>query len=108
MIRRLRFGPSTLAYTVRYSALAYLSAVLVFPLIGLVIDALRVGPAAFIRALESPAALRTGLSFTTALVMVAVNAVMGTATAWVLVRYPLPFKSFIKRSLIFLSPFRHS
>ena len=52
--------------------------------------------AAFWSALMNPFAWHAlKLTFGTALVMVAVNAVMGTLTAWVLVRYPFPGKGFV-------------
>lgn len=96
MTRKPRLGPSALAFGIRYGSLTYLGLVLVFPLLGLVFDTLRTGPAAFFEALFSPAAQSSlTLSFAAALIMVGVNAVMGTATAWVLVRYRLPAKSLL-------------
>jgi sulfate/thiosulfate transport system permease protein len=81
---------------VRYSTLAYLAAVLVLPFTGLVVETLRAGPKAFFVALSDGAALESlQLSIGTALLMVAFNAVMGTATAWVLVRYKIPGKTLI-------------
>jgi sulfate transport system permease protein len=77
----------------RASTLGYLGAMVVLPLAALAIQAAEPGPRAFVKALVDPFALHAiRLTFTTALVMVAINAVMGTATAWVLVRYQFPGK----------------
>lgn len=94
MIRRhkaLGTAPADLA--IRAGALGYLGLLVVLPLTALAVEAVRPGPAAFWKALANPFAWHAlKLTFVTALVMVAVNAVLGTATAWVLVRYPLPGK----------------
>ena len=56
----------------------------------------RSGPGAFARAAGDPIALHAlALTFLTAAVMVVVNVVTGTATAWVLVRYPFPGKNVV-------------
>ncbi len=58
------------------------------------VQAAEPGPAAFVKAVADPFAWHAlKLTFATALVMVAINAVMGTATAWVLVRYDFPGKA---------------
>ena len=61
------------------------------PLVALSIQAAEPGAAAFWKALSDPFAWHAlKLTFATALAMVLINAVMGTATAWVLVPLRLP------------------
>jgi sulfate transport system permease protein len=65
----------------------------VLPLAVLSLQAATQGPAAFWRELANPFAWHAlKLTFATASVMVFINAVTGTATAWVLVRYAFPGK----------------
>ena len=78
---------------VRGAALSYLALMVVLPLAALSVRAAEPGVSAFWKALTNPFAWHAlKLSFATALVMAAINAVMGTATAWVLVRYSFPGK----------------
>jgi sulfate transport system permease protein len=66
------------------------------PLAALGIESASLGPGAFGKALEDPFALHAlWLTFATAGVMVVINAVTGTATAWVLVRYSFPAKGVV-------------
>ena len=75
----------------RWSTLFYLGVMVVLPMAALSIEAVLPGYRPFARALGDPYAWHAlKLTFVTALVMVAINAVMGTATAWVLVRYNVP------------------
>ncbi len=77
----------------RTSTLAYLGVMVVLPLVALTIQAAEPGPGPFLKAVFDPFAWHAlKLTFATALVMVAINTVMGTATAWVLVRYEFPGK----------------
>jgi sulfate transport system permease protein len=77
----------------RASTLAYLGVMVVLPLAALAIQAAGPGPSSFFKAVLDPFAWHAlKLTFATAGVMVAINAVMGTATAWVLVRYDFPGK----------------
>lgn len=83
-------GPGLL---LRASTLAYLGVMVVLPLVALGVQASEGGAGAFVRAVVDPFAWHAlKLTFATALVMVLINAVMGTATAWVLVRYDFPGK----------------
>jgi sulfate transport system permease protein len=85
---------SSAALILRGSTLAYLGLMVVLPLAALTIQAAEPGPASFWKAIVDPFAWHAlKLTFATAFVMVAINAVMGTATAWVLVRYDFPGKS---------------
>jgi len=82
------------ALILRTSTLAYLGVMVVLPLTALTTQAFEPGLARFGQAVTDPFAWHAlKLTFATALVMVAINAVMGTATAWVLVRYDFPGKS---------------
>jgi sulfate transport system permease protein len=66
------------------------------PLAALGVESAGLGFGAFWKALTDPFALHAlWLTFATAGVMVLVNVVTGTATAWVLVRYPFPGKGFM-------------
>ena len=81
---------------VRGATLAYLGVLVALPLGVLVFQVARSGPAAFLKALADPIALHSlKLTFVTAAVMVLINVVTGTATAWVLVRYPFPGKNLV-------------
>ena len=76
--------------------LAYLSLMVLLPLAALGIESALPGASAFWKALINPFALHAlWLTFATAFVMVIINAVTGTATAWVLVRYPFAGKGFM-------------
>ena len=78
---------------VRALALTYLAVLLVIPLAVIVQDGLRGGLAGLWRAISAPVpASALWLSLWTAGVMALINAVMGTLTAWVLVRYAFPGK----------------
>jgi sulfate transport system permease protein len=80
----------------RGAALSYLGVMVLLPLAALGIESARPGPSAFLKALADPFARHAlWLTFATAAAMVAVNAVTGTATAWVLVRYPFPGKGLV-------------
>jgi sulfate transport system permease protein len=71
--------------------IAYLSAVVLFPLLALFVKAAGLGLSGIVRTATEPrvfAALR--LSFGTAFVAALANAAIGTLLAWVLVRYRFP------------------
>ena len=81
------------ALLLRASTLAYLGVMVVLPLVALGVQASAGGTSAFLKAVLDPFAWHAlKLTFATAGVMVLINAVMGTATAWVLVRYDFPGK----------------
>ncbi len=92
---RLGSRPRTSAggLAARGLSLGYLGVMVALPLVALVIEASRPGGAAFWKAVVDPFAWHAlKLTFITAGIMVGINAVMGTATAWVLVRYDFPGK----------------
>jgi sulfate transport system permease protein len=81
---------------IRILALGYLALVLVIPLTTVVYDGLRAGPGVFWSNITRPAAWHAvKLTLWTAAVMAAINAVMGTLTAYVLVRYEFRGKSLV-------------
>lgn len=81
---------------VRASTLGYLGFMVLLPLVALAVESARPGPAAFWRELTNPFAWHSlKLTFASAAVMVLVNAVTGTATAWVLVRCRFPGKGLV-------------
>jgi sulfate transport system permease protein len=95
-MRRSGPRPSPTALLVRGATLSYLGLMVMLPLAALALEASEPGFGAFWKALTNPFAWHAlKLTFATALVMVLINAVMGTATAWVLVRYPFPGKPFV-------------
>jgi len=81
------------SFAVRAAALTYLSIMLIIPLAVILQDGLRAGIGGLWQALAQPVARSAlALSLWTALVMALINAVMGTLTAYVLVRYSFPGK----------------
>ena len=75
----------------RWTTLAYLGAMVALPLVALFVQAAQPGFEPFREVLADRYAWHAlKLTFVTALVMVVINAVTGTATAWVLVRYDFP------------------
>lgn len=80
-------------WSVRAAALTYLAALLIIPLAIILEDGLRGGPW---RALAQPVARHAlWLTLWTAALMALINAVMGTLTAYVLVRYRFPGKALL-------------
>lgn len=93
MSRQSPIGTSKSDLVLRGTALTYLGLMVVLPLTALSVRAAEPGFAEFWKQLTNPFAWHAlKLTFATALVMVLINAVMGTATAWVLVRYSFPGK----------------
>jgi sulfate transport system permease protein len=83
-------------HLLRGVSLTYLGLMVALPLAALGVQAAGPGPRAFFDQLSSPFALHAlWLSLATAAVMVVVNAITGTATAWVLVRYRFPGKDLV-------------
>ena len=75
---------------------AYLSIIVLLPLAAVVDQSLQGGVGDFFQAVTDPAALSAlGLSLGASLIVVAINAVMGTLAAWVLVRDTFPGKSLV-------------
>jgi len=82
--------------TIRAMGLFYIGVMVVLPMLVMTYQAARPGPRAFWEAVTDPYALHAlKLTFVTAFIMVAVNVVTGTATAWVLVRYEFPGRTLV-------------
>ena len=80
----------------RSVSLFYLGLMVLLPLAALIYESSLLGVSEFVKVVVNPFAWHAlKLTFMTALAMVAVNAVMGTATAWVLVRYDFPGKGVV-------------
>src|SRR6516165_5107335 len=80
----------------RGATLSYLGVMVALPMLAMGVEAARPGVAAFWAAASAPFAWQAlKLTFATALVMVVVDSVLGTATAWVLVRHDLPGKGLL-------------
>jgi sulfate/thiosulfate transport system permease protein len=89
-----RSRPGSLA--VRGATMAYLAVLVALPLAVLAFQVARGGLGAFLKVLSNPIAWHSlELTFVTAAVMVLINVVTGTATAWVLVRYSFPGKDVV-------------
>src|SRR5262245_32043515 len=84
----------TSSLVLRWTTLFYLGAMVALPIVALGVQAAQPGLKAFWQALSDPYAWHSlKLTFLTAMIMVLINVVTGTATAWVLVRYDFPGKS---------------
>jgi sulfate transport system permease protein len=80
----------------RASTLSYIGVMVILPILALALEAVSPGLNAFGEALRDPYAWHAlKLTLATALVMVAINALTGTATAWVLVRYEFPGRGLV-------------
>lgn len=80
----------------RFACLLYIGVVLVFPLTGVVMRAVSAGPERIWTEITNPFAWHAiRLSLTTAVVMVLISILTGTATAWVLARYEFPGKGLV-------------
>nr|MBI2905072.1 sulfate ABC transporter permease subunit CysT [Chloroflexota bacterium] len=77
----------------RAVALSYLTVMLIVPLVVILQDGLRQGLGGLWRAISAPVAWHAlGLTLWTSALMALINAVMGTLTAYALVRYEFPGK----------------
>jgi sulfate transport system permease protein len=89
-------APSSAGLAVRVAFAAYVLALVGLPLAALVAQGLRGGLGGVWRVVSAPVAAHAlWLTFWTAALMALVNAVMGTAAAWVLVRYRFPGRSLL-------------
>ncbi len=89
-LARLPFGD----WSLRFSAILYLGVMVAIPLTVVTVEGVRYGLDELIKSLTRPVALNAmTLTLWTALLMTAINAVMGTLTAYVLVKYRFPFKT---------------
>lgn len=83
-------------WSVRGAAISYLALMLVFPLVVIINDGLSEGMRGFWRQITLPIALHAlGLTLWTSAVMTGLNTIMGTITAYVLVRYEFPGKTLL-------------
>lgn len=87
-------------WMLRLPFIVFVALLVALPLAALLVEGLHAGPVAVFRAVTAPAAwdaiVRT---LWTAAVMAAVNAVMGTALAWILVRYSFPGRGLLSASI---------
>ena len=84
------------AIAVRLAAFTYLAIMLIIPLAVILQDGLQDGPAGLWNAISRPVPWNALLlSLWTAAIMAIINAVMGTLTAYVLVRYRFPGKALL-------------
>ncbi len=81
---------------VRYAVLAYIGFLVLLPLAALTLHGLRHCPQELWQAISAPGARNAlWLTLWSAAAMALINAFMGTATAWALVRYRFPGRSFL-------------
>lgn len=91
-------GPSEL--WVRHLVLGYVVLLVAVPFSALLFFAFRDGIQPFWERITTPVALSAvGLTLWTGILVGAINAVLGTMTAWVLVRYPFPGKSLVSAAV---------
>jgi sulfate transport system permease protein len=84
------------SWTLRGLAVSYLALMLILPLSAVIHDGLREGIGAFWADISRPSAWAAiKLTLWTAAIMTVINTIMGTLTAFVLVRYRFPGQSFI-------------
>ncbi len=89
-------GAERSALGLRRAALGYVGLFVALPVAALAARALADGPASLLAALRRPEAFTSlWLTFRLALALIAVNTVMGTLMAWVLVRHPFPGRSLV-------------
>jgi len=80
----------------RSVAVGYITVLVILPIAAISIEAFRSGAGTVIQGLMQPEALFSlRLTFTIALTMTVINSVMGTLTAWVLIRHEFPGKSIV-------------
>src|SRR5262245_42953915 len=80
----------------RGTTLSYLGLMVILPMVALFSEAARPGASAFVEAVRDPFAWHAlKLTFVTAAIMVVINVLTGTATAWVLVRYDFPGRGLV-------------
>jgi len=85
---------------VRHFVLGYIVLLVAIPFSALLFFAFKDGLGAFWERITTPVALSAvWLTLWTGLLVGALNAVFGTATAWVLVRYPFPGKSLLSAAV---------
>src|SRR5688572_32821289 len=83
-------------WSIRSIALGYLAIMLLIPLLIIIQDGFREGLAEFWRQITLPTAWHAlKLTLWTATVMTVINTIMGTLTAFVLVRYDFPGKTIL-------------
>jgi sulfate/thiosulfate transport system permease protein len=83
-------------YGVRGAAVSYLLLMIVLPLSSILYSGLKDGPAAFWQDVTGPVALAAlRLTLMTAVITTLINLVMGTLTAYVMVRYDFPGRSLL-------------
>ncbi len=91
--RRATARPSLV---LRGISLGYVGLLIVLPILAICTRAFGEGPARFWENLRQPAALYSlRLTFWMAFAMIAVNVVMGTLTAWALIRYNFPGRGLV-------------
>jgi len=89
-------GPPWSALLLRAIALGYVGLLVVLPIVALATRALADGPAVVWESLRRPEAIFSlWLTFRLAIAMIIINTVMGTLTAWVLVRYQFPGRGLV-------------
>jgi sulfate/thiosulfate transport system permease protein len=89
-------APGRVSRGVRAGVLIYVTALITIPLLALVASGFADGFAAFLERISQPVAVEAlWLTLWTALLVAVINVLLGTATAWVLVRYPIPGRAFL-------------
>lgn len=92
----IRPGAGASGLVLRGTALFYLGLMVILPMAALAAETAQPGLTSFVEAVKDPFAWHAlKLTFITAAIMVAINVLTGTATAWVLVRHDFPGKGLV-------------
>ena len=91
---KINFAHNAADVTMRSVSFAYIGLLIILPIVAIISTALQDGfPALWSNIIERQALYSLKLTFITAFLMLLINIITGTATAWVLVRYNFPFKN---------------
>jgi sulfate/thiosulfate transport system permease protein len=89
-------APGPLERTFRAGVLSYVTLLITLPLFALVVSGFADGLDAFLERVTKPVAVEAlWLTLWTAVLVAAINVILGTATAWVLVRHRLPGRTIV-------------
>lgn len=96
-IRSIQLPANTIPWSI---VISYLGLILILPTFALIQKSLSLRPAEYLEIALSPVALSAyGVTFITAIAAGAINGVLGTIVAWVLVRYDFPLKRVVDAAI---------
>ncbi|ANV83614.1 sulfate ABC transporter permease subunit CysT [Picosynechococcus sp. PCC 7003] len=96
-IRSIQFPKNTIPWSV---TITYLALILILPTFALIQKSLSLSISEYLEIALSPVALSAyGVTFITAIAAGAINGILGTIIAWVLVRYEFPLKRIVDAAI---------